>query len=636
VCGICGILEFDGTSPEAAVLDRMRDTLAHRGPDGFGTIVAGPCGFGHRRLSIIDPDGSPQPMSDPATGSWLTYNGEIYNYRELRRGLEADGIRLRTSGDTEVVLQLLVREGPRALDRLNGIFAFGFWDGRARRLLVARDRLGIKPLYWWSDGRRFCFASEMKAFHAIPGFRPAMDQEALASYLIYSNVHGTRTLLEGVSRLPAGGYALVDAAGRKVATYWSLPEPDLEAPIGIDEATQRVGALVEDAVKLQMVSDVPVGSLCSGGLDSSLISALCVREAGHQFNTFNATFPQGPPFDESSFAREVSGHIGSRHHEILVDGDKVARGLVPLIWYNDEPIHHTSSIPIYYVARRARRYVKVLLSGEGADEMFAGYPRYRILRLAMFGRRPILGPLLRLIARGVPNARRRQKLLEHLGLDVREAILFNVTTVRREHLNRVLSNQARDAVGGARLEFENALLGTNLNGDHAGLLRRLLRFEQGTYLSTSLDRLDKMTMAASVEGRVPLLDHRLVEEASHVDAAALYEDGQGKAPLRRAARAWLPPTILERKKWGFGLPVASVLRSPELTPFVGLLWEKDARTRDVFDREALRGAWDGLAAGRDELGDLVWRALNLEVWSRLFVDRSLAPSPPPEEAPELS
>jgi asparagine synthase (glutamine-hydrolysing) len=630
MCGICGRIELDGRAVDRESVARMAALLAHRGPDGDGLAADGPCALGHRRLSIIDVVGSPQPMTDRATRSWLSYNGEIYNYRQLRSEIESRGGVLQTQGDTEVLLRILVDDGPSGLARVNGIFAFGFWDAPRKRLLIGRDRLGVKPLYTWTDGRTFAFASEIKAFLALPEFEPKLEEDALASYLVYANVHGPRTLFSGVQRLPPGSWAEAGPAGVSVHAYWTLPEPDFAGTWSVEQANGETQSLIEDAVRVQMVSDVPVGSLCSGGLDSALISALCVANAGHQFNTFNATFPQGPPFDESAYAKEVATHIGSRHHEIVVTPHAVARGLEPLVWFNDEPIHHSSSIAIYYVAKRARGDVKVLLSGEGSDELFGGYPRYRLLRLNLLARIPALGFALRAAAALVPNRRRRDKLIEQLSLTPTEAVLLNVATVRRRELRRVLRPEWRQAIDESRFEFERGLLG-NGREDFEGLFRRMLRFDQGTFLVTSCDRLDKMTMAASLEGRVPFLDHRLVEAASKVPYDALVAGGVGKQPVRLAAATWLPDRIIRRKKWGFGLPIADVLRDDALRDHVSLLWNTDGLTASVFDVDALRGVWEQVESGRSDLGEIVWRALNLEVWSRLFLGKEVLPQVPPSD-----
>jgi asparagine synthase (glutamine-hydrolysing) len=633
MCGICGCIEPDGAPADAPCVERMTALLAHRGPDGRGVKVGGPCALGHRRLSIIDVAGSPQPMADASSGSFLSYNGEIYNYRELRDELVGRGERFETQGDTEVLLKILVRDGPQGLARVNGIFAFGFWDAPRRRLVVGRDRLGVKPLYYWTDGRQLAFASEIKALLQVPRFRATLNEPALASYLVYANVHGPETLFSGVKRLPPGSWGETGGNGLTIHAYWSLPEPDFEQTWSVPRANATAKSLIEDAVRMQMVSDVPVGSLCSGGLDSALISALCVANAGHQFNTFNATFPQGPPFDESSYAKEVAAHIGSRHHEVVVGPAAVARGLEPLIWFNDEPIHHSSSIAIYYVAKRARNDVKVLLSGEGSDELFAGYPRYGLLRLNLLARNKVLRMGLGAAASMIPNRRRRDKLVEQLAFTPREAVIFNVTTVRRDELRRVLRPEWRQAIDDAGFAFENALLGDGRR-DFEGMFRRMLRFDQGTFLATSCDRLDKMTMAASLEGRVPFLDHRLVEAASHMSHDALVVRGEGKQPVRLAAKDRLPDRIINRKKWGFGLPIASILTDDALRDHVNGMWQRGGAVAGIYDMDALRATWEQLLAGRSDLGEIVWRALNLDIWSRMFLGEELPHRNAPEERDE--
>lgn len=587
--------------------------LAHRGPDGEGTHFDGPLAFGHRRLSIIDVAGSPQPMRDPDADLWITFNGEIFNYQGLRRELLAKGHNFKTQGDTEVLLHLYRACGPAMLDRLNGMFAFAIWDGARRELLLARDPMGVKPLYYAATPEMLVFASEVKALLVVPGVERALDSAAVPQYFRFTAVHGEGTLFRGIRRLLPGHCLRASAGCVETARYWDL-DPPSDALTG-GQGVEDLRRLIESAVSLQMISDVPVGSLCSGGLDSTMVSALCVRNSTTRFNTYNATFPFGPPTDESPYARIAARAIGSKHHEVLVTPDAMAEKIENLIWHFDEPLHDTSSIAIFFVALRAREDVKVLLAGEGADELFGGYPRYELLRQWFVFSHPLLGPIARGIGGRLLPERRRRKLAEHAGLGWPEIAALNVSTLSSRMIRELLDPELLRTHERPVSPLAEELLGAKPQSAHEAL-ERLFRFEQRTFLVSSLERLDKMTMAASIEGRVPLLDQRLVWFANRLPLWQKRRPWEGKHILRRACRGFVPPSIVWRRKHGFGLPLERFLEVASLRDRVDLLREPAAEQRPWLRSGALRRLVDRGLEAEPEYAESIWRLLNLELWYR--------------------
>jgi asparagine synthase (glutamine-hydrolysing) len=545
MCGICGVMSVrppgTGVAPitEAAVI-RMRDAMVHRGPDDEGLFLADGVGLGHRRLSIIDVAGSRQPMSDPGETLWLTYNGEVYNFQELREELEARGVTFRTKGDTEVVLRAYEVYGDAAVERLRGMFAFGLWDGRRRRLLLARDPLGIKPLYYTqtADGL-FLFASEIRALLAWPGVRAELDREALWDYLGQRYVPGPRTAFKGIAKLPAGHLAIVSADGVAIRRYWDVPldgETWSEA-----ECVAAFRELVTDSVRRELVSDVPLGVFLSGGIDSTTVTGLMAGMASEPVRTFCVGYGGREGVNERPYARVAAERFRTVHREVEIDLDDFWRLLPEAVAAMEEPVAEAPSVSLLQLSRFTRQHVTVVLSGEGADENLAGYSIYqRVLRSRPLRWLPPLGPLARLA-----RSHRAAQAADWIGRSIPERYRGVSAVFTADERERLLGHGG-PAVDSAAVHYERTR--------RMSPLQQMLYYDQKVWLPDDLlVKADKMTMAASLELRVPFLDHKVVEWAWRVPQSQKIDGGVGKALLRRAFADIVPPTILVRDKVGFAI-----------------------------------------------------------------------------------
>jgi len=626
VCGIYGILELDGSAAAAESLRPMGRLTVHRGPDDEGSYVNGPLAMGMRRLSIIDVAGGHQPLSNEDQTLWLVANGEIYNYRELRATLEAQGHRFQTGSDCETILHLYAQHGDEFLGLLNGMFAFALWDVRRRRLLVGRDRLGIKPLYLWNDGRRLVFASEAKAILALPGVGAELDRGALASYLGMGYVPAPQSIFRGVRKLPPA--TLLAAEGGMVAQrcYWRMPS-DVDVQPSEDEWVARVRARIEESVRMQMVSDVPIGAFLSGGIDSSAVVAFMAAHSDRPVKTYAIGFGGGTAetyYNELPYARQVAQLFGTDHHEIVVRPDVVS--LLPsLLWHMDEPVADTAFITTYLVSQFARRDVTVILSGVGGDELFGGYRRYLGGHYqAQFNRLP----------RGLRRA--ASALGERLPSD-RHSPLLNALRFAKGFLSTAglpLEERYRSYVEVFADDVVAELLHAPCGSDDdpiaaafrsapgADELNRMLAVDAQTQLPDDLLLLtDKMSMAVSLECRVPLLDHELVELAARIPEQIKIRNGRLKHVLKRALQPTLPANILHRKKRGFGTPMGAWLKG-DLAPLVNeLLSAETVRARGLFRHAEIAKLIAAHAANRVDGTDRLLALLNLEIWSRIYLDR---------------
>jgi asparagine synthase (glutamine-hydrolysing) len=601
MCGITGLFLRDAAC-DAAVLTRMRDVIAHRGPDDADNFIEGPIGLGHRRLSIIDLGTGHQPMATPDGRFTVIYNGEIYNYRELRRELEAHGVEFRTQSDTEVILQLHALYGDAGILRLNGIFAYALWDRDRRRLLLTRDRAGIKPLYYAATPRGIAFGSEIKALFESTLIGPRLDERHLAEYLIFRQVAGPENLFAGVLALPPG-HTLAVSEGRALEpqAYWRA-SGDVPPFTGSHrEAVETLDRTLNEAVKRQMIADVPLGTFCSGGIDSSLVTAIAARYSNGPINTYSVGFVE-PGFDESRYARLAASACRSQHHEIVIDEARFAELLPRLVWHHDLPLNFANSVHIFAVSELARQSVKVVLTGEGADELFGGYPRYYIPRLAAsLDRIPALlrVPLLAL-ANTLPDHRIR-KLAAFATESPDRRLLFNSTSVDPELVGRVLSKRVANTDWSFR---------RNLVARAADMSR--IDFE--TYLVSILNRQDKMSMATSLEARVPFLDNEIIDFARSLPLQFKQTLRHRKRVLKDVARHYLPTEIVDRRKSGFGVPLPQWLRSDG--PTATLMAEavmKPALT-DLLDGEQLKKTLHEHRIGSHDHSEFLWGVLNFALW----------------------
>ncbi len=623
MCGIAGILLRDGDTVRQQPLESMTTVLAHRGPDGAGFFRRGPVGLGHRRLAIIDLVAGDQPMFNEDRSVALVFNGEIYNFRELRGELQTRGWRFRTASDTEVLLRAYEAFGADCLQHLRGMFAFAVWDERRRRLFLARDRVGIKPLVYSWDGRRLLFASEVKAILQDPLVPRRLDWEALRDYLTLHYIPSPRTIFQGICKLPPACFLTLDldTGEPEVRRYWDLrfaPSPERSEA----EWLEGLRWHLRDAVGSQLVSDVPIGAFLSGGMDSSTVVALMARATQGQVRTFSIGFDEAD-FDELAHARRVARHHGTQHFEFIVKPDALAV-LPRLIWQFDEPFADSSALPTYYVSKITREHVTVALSGDGGDENFLGYLRYaRALALHdRLDRGPglLARALFRLARRLLPETARGQGYFEMLGANPVERYFRLVAFQRSETLRRLLTPDALAHVGpGVTPALFRDLGATGAARDYASTLQYV---DVRCYLPEDiLTKVDKTSMLVSLETRVPLLDHVLMEFVATMPTALKFNEGAGKAILKRAMADELPSEILTRRKMGFGLPLAAWLRR-ELSDYVrDVLEARQTRERGLLEPRAVSALLDEHQVGARDRSSQIWALLCLEEWARRWLDQ---------------
>ena len=621
MCGIAGIVEVGGRGVDRALLTAMTTAQAHRGPDGDGFVCRGGVGLGHRRLAIIDLVTGDQPMPNDDQSIWIVFNGEIYNYRELRTELEARGSRFRTQSDTEVILRAYEAYGAECVTRLRGMFAFAILDERARQVFLARDRVGIKPLVYHWDGRRLLFASELKGILQAADVPRDLDLEALGEYLGYHYVAAPRTIFRAVRKLPPASTLTVslDGGAPRVARYWTLrfaPQPRVTE----DEWIEGLKAQLAHAVRSHMISDVPIGAFLSGGLDSSTVVALMAQASSTPVRTFSIGFAE-TDFDELAYARQVAARYGTDHYELVVKPS--ALDVLPkLAWHFDEPFADSSAIPTYYVSKITREHVTVALSGDGGDENFAGYRRYaraqQLHERLDHGMLRLAQPLLRLAAGALPVGAPGQAYAGFLGAGELGRYHRLMTYERSETLRHLLTSDLRGSVaapgpaGFARLVAE---LGAP---DYVSALQLI---DIHTYLPEDiLTKVDRASMAVSLESRVPLLDHVLMEYAATIPSSLKLREGQGKHILKRAMASSLPGDILTRRKMGFGVPLGEWFRG-ELRELVrDVLLSRVARERGMFRPAAIARLLDAHEAGRRDYSARLWALVCLELWMGQWLD----------------
>jgi asparagine synthase (glutamine-hydrolysing) len=626
MCGIAGILKLD---PRARVeedrLRKMCDSIRHRGPDDSGLWTDGPVGLGHRRLSIVDVAAGHQPMQNGNGRVWITFNGEIYNHPVLQPRFEAAGHHYRTRCDTETILHAYEDAADACVEQLDGMFAFALWDVTRRRLLLARDRLGIKPLYYAVTPTEVLFGSEIKAILAAGGIRPELNRDIVPEFLANRFVAGDETFFRGIRKLLPGRTLSWSAAkGFEERRYWQVPRAATEQRTGsLQQHAMDLRERLKAAVQSHLMSDVPLGLFLSGGIDSSGLAALMAALVDRPIRTFAVGFSD-PAANELPFARLAARSIRSDHSEIVLSPEEFFRTLPNMVWHEDEPIAFTSSVPLYFVSRLAEGHVKVVLTGEGADELFLGYNWYPVTAWnvalgRMYGtvaphvlRDGIRRLIERLPSRVGRYARRTFLALEPdiRGLRYENFAVFPAG-LQKELLRDPDLLAARDPHGAALKLFEEALGGT---------LERLSYVDLQTYLVELLMKQDQMSMAASIESRVPFLDHHLVEHVATIPARFKVSRGRTKLVLRKALEGLVPHEILTRRKMGFPVPISNWLRSafsPIVDEFV--LSERTGR-RGLLSGDVLRRLVERHRRGVEDHGDRLWLLVNLEIWHRIFID----------------
>jgi len=633
MCGICGVVG----QPDAQLIEAMLNRIEHRGPDDHGiylsdTSIGERVGFGHRRLSIIDlsPAGH-EPMSDVTGRVWLTYNGEIYNFKTLREELESRGHRFKSDTDAEVVIYAYLEWGLECLSRFNGMFAFAIWDSRDESLFIARDRLGIKPLYYASTPAGFAFASEIKALLAIPGTERAVDLESLDQFMTFLWTPGSRTVFRGISKLPPGHYLLYKNGKLDIAEYWDL-EFDEDESISESEWIERIREQVSRSVNVQLMSDVPLGAFLSGGVDSSSIVALMSKLSDTKPTTYTFGFRSEDLRydileDDLRYSRQIGELFDIDYHESYLE-PKVMELLPKLVYHLDEPVADPAIITSYLICRAARERLTVLLSGMGGDEVFAGYPRHAAVRIAeaynlipSFISRPVVDALPG--ARpGRLNAlfRNTKKLAKSAALPERERYLgFGTYFTEAEKGDLYVGDLAAaaqefDAYSEHQRHFDRVA--------DQSFVNQMLYVDMKTFLPClNLTYTDKTSMASSTEVRVPLLDHELVELSARIPSSLKLKGLTGKYVLKRAAEAWLPREIVHRKKAGFSAPVRAWLVRDLREVVDDLLSESRIRNRGYFDYGYVRRLIDDNLSGREDNSLKIFQLLTLELWHQAFIDR---------------
>lgn len=621
MCGICGIAMADPARVvTAAMIERMSDTIRHRGPDDSGTFLAGSVGLGHRRLSIVDLASGHQPMGNEDGSVTIVFNGEIYNHADLRPWLEGQGHQFRTRSDTEAIVHAYEEMGPACTGQLRGMFAFAIWDARSRRLTLARDHSGIKPLYFaQTPSGDLIFGSEIKALFASGLLEPELDASVMPEFLATGHVSGSRTLLQGVQKLRPGHWMTWEAGRLDTRQFWALPPAAAEAPgrgyRTVAEAGDAFWGRFVDAVQSQLMSDVPLGAFLSGGIDSSLLVA-AMRELGvEETNSFSVGYAEAGS-SELPWARVAANAFHTRHHEVMLDEARFFDLMPQLTFHRDLPLTFSASIPLHLVSELAAETVKVVLTGEGADELFAGYGRYprALANLRWGGRLDAMmpAPLRRGLARvagglgsGWLGSRVRRSFLAQPGT-IPGAYLEAFADIGVNDRVALLGEAARAWVWAEPLQFVHPdLVRTNP-------LEALLRLDQATYLEELLMKQDAMSMASSIESRVPFLDHRLAEWAAGLAPELKLQGFTGKALVRNAAARRLPAELLAGPKRGFTLPLGGWLRGQHGARMVEERMLAADQT-SILAREPMRRLWDRHRGGVDATAQL-WRLLAFRVW----------------------
>jgi asparagine synthase (glutamine-hydrolysing) len=618
MCGIAGIVRWDGRAPALDDVQAMCDVLFHRGPDDQGFYVDNAAALGMRRLSIIDLETGRQPMANEDGTVWVVFNGEIYNFKELRRYLQNRGHRFSTTSDTETIVHLYEEFGADLVDHLRGMFAIAVWDAARRQLLLVRDRLGIKPLFYASFVGGFAFASELKSILQVPEIGRRLNWQALGHLCTFLATPAAESIIDGVCKLEPGHRATLSSAGAlTVERYWEVRfEPDNRT--GEDELVERLNSLLVESVNLHMRSDVPLGVFLSGGLDSAAVLATMARLTNTPVKTFSIGFTEGG-FDELPHARLVAAAFGTEHHELVLEPTGLDL-LEDLVWHLDEPFGDPSAIPTYMVSKLAAEHVKVVLTGDGGDEIFGGYDKYLVeQRERAYDYIPApLRQMLGAIGRAMPEGATGRNFLRHLAFDSGRRYLNASTLFGRAEQAKLFRPDVFERVSGTN-PWDPAL--SRLAEGGGSWLSALQYWDLHCYLPLDiLAKVDRMTMAHSIEARPALLDHQLVEFAATVPSRFVLKGRTTKYLLKRAMRGVLPEEIIHRRKHGFSVPLSSWFRHSWRDFVRDLLLSDTCGRRGIFDSAYIEHLLRLHDRGRD-LEWQLWTLMSFELWCRTFLDR---------------
>ena len=643
MCGIAGYLQVKpGFDRETGIarLHRMVDVIRHRGPDDRGVWTDGTCGLGQARLAVIDlSPAAHQPMTTTDDRFWITFNGEIYNFQEVRAQLEARGVKFKSHSDTEVILEGYRAWGDGVIDHLRGMFAFALWDPSKQRLLLARDRLGKKPLYWAQIGDAFVFGSELKALVSWPGLDRTTDPVAIDQYLSLSYICAPRTIFKNVSKLAAAHKLVVErkADGWRIGPaerYWRLPTPNARAAslYSAADLQEQLVDLLKESTRLRMISDVPLGAFLSGGVDSSAVVAMMAIQSDKPVKTFSIGFPNRE-YDETEYARQVAQRYGTDHQELILE-PKAADILPRLIWHYNEPYADPSMIPTYYVSEMARRHVTVALNGDGGDEAFIGYGRYQTARnmSRLDGVPADIAPRMAKALTNLPpsiiNGRQGQKLqrlaqrLTERGVKGSQRIAYTIVYFMDFQKRAGYGPAMQDFIEGSALDMIQPYF-----DEAPSLVSGLNWSDINTYLPEDLMvKVDVASMSVSLEGRSPLLDHKLMEWALSLPEKVKTPNGINKGIFKRAMEPYLPHDLLYRPKMGFGCPIDHWLRGELKDMAYETLTSNRFAQRGIMDRDYVKALLDIHVSGQERHDTRLFALMNLELWFRMWADQT------PEEA----
>lgn len=632
MCGICGYISRDRLLSEGG-LRRMNASITHRGPDASGAVTFedGPlcCGLGHVRLSIIDLAGGLQPISNENGNVWITYNGEVYNHEELRQDLEAKGHVYKTKSDTETLVHLYEEYGEESPKYLRGMFAYAIWDDAKKQLFVVRDRLGIKPLYYAHTANGIVFASEIKAILQSGLITASLAQENLSEYFSFGYLTNERTLFKGIQKLLPGHTMIIDDKGCRVKQYWNI-QYRVDESITEKEAIHTLEEMFFNSVEMRMMSDVPLGMFLSGGLDSSAISGVMSRLSSQPLKAFTIGFDK-QYYSESSYAKLVAEKNGMEMHEVILTPHDFVDSIEKLIWHNDMPIHFPASVALYHVSKKAREHVKVVLTGEGSDELFGGYGRYMSCHYNM-----LLGKLFDpFISETMRSFIKKRIWQSPLPLKLKKAVAHSFLYHSLDSKGIIFDNYYKLALSA---DTDNVINDGFINKtpqkdpylnylDHynkfsdSDTISRMLYTDTKTYLEELLMKQDKMSMATSIESRVPFLDHKLVEYAASLPSSMKVKLGSLKDIIKKSLSDFVPEEIIKRKKMGFPLPLATWMREPFFNSYMrDILLDTTTIQRGAFNNAAVQRILDEHEKNTKDNSSKLWMLLNFELWSRKFLD----------------
>ncbi len=631
MCGICGIMHYAGEKTiDREILKEMTDSMVHRGPDDSGSYLGWDAGrdrarlgLGHRRLSIIDLSAQGhQPMSNEDGTVWIVYNGEVYNFSSLKSDLIKKGHRFKSNTDTEVIVHLYEEEGKACVGKLRGMFAFAVWDEKKKNLFLARDRLGIKPLYYYFNDKTLIFASEIKSLLKSKEIIPEVNRAVLDAYLTFGFVPAPHTMFKNVYKL-LPGHTLTYANERIVTEkYWDFDQIEQSPGRKESDYAREFMELLDECVKMRLISDVPLGVFLSGGLDSSTVVALMSRMAAGRVKTFSVGY-KNKEANELEYARIVARKFNTEHHEFCLEPTDFYECIPKLIWHFDEPVVEAAAIPLYFISKLSRQHVTVLLSGEGADELLGGYSIYNRMRsmeqyrrLPLFLRNKVFDPLL---LNFIASDKKKKKYSQWLNLPLEQRYLGVACELAHDFKNSLYSADFNnDGRSQKTFEYLSPYYEQVRNKD---ALTKMLYVDTKVWLPDDLlVKADKMTMATSVELRVPFLDYKLVEFAASIPSRFKIKNGVNKYLLKKAASRLLPPEVVYRKKQGFPVPIKAWFRGDFNEKIADVLLDPKSVQRGYFNKEHIVKMLAMHKQGRDELSKLLFSLTVLEIWHRVFID----------------